>query len=117
MSSWMSKGFLMNPSAPAATSSPDSSRSMTPEMKIDLDVRQLVGRADARAHLVAVDVGQLVVQQHEVRLEARGQQTGVVARAAELDLEPAVTAEQITEQLDDLRVVINAQDALDLALE
>src|SRR5690606_6238144 len=68
--------------------------------------------AEAPADSGAVDVGEHVVEQDEVRAEALGEHARVVAGGGGADLEASVAREEVVQQLEDLGVVVDDEDAL-----
>ena len=76
----------------------------------DFHVFELGVVADGLADDVAVDVGEHVVEDHEVGGEFLGEHAGVVAGGGGFDVEAAVAVEDVDEEFDDFGVVVDDED-------
>lgn len=82
----------------------------------DFDTGERGIGAEARADQVAIDIGEHEIQQDQVRAEGLGLDASVVAGAGGAGFQAGVAAEQVLEEFDDGRIVIDDEDALGAAI-
>ena len=83
----------------------------------DLHVLEVRVLPDGLADDVAVDVGEHVVEDHQIGHELLGHDTRVVPRTGGLDFESAVTLQDVDKQFYNLGVVIDDEDFLFARIE